>query len=443
MVARGRTVKIARFTGVEELVKHIGEHDSLTGRIIVSARLSDGSTAESVLLLQGGKVVAASLNGGKAGVEDIVKTLANVEEGFVEVQELDKAGVELDLEFNSGFRVEGEHSLARIVDQLRRVAAEAKPAPEAAEERIEAKPVKAEAAEAGVETKPAEERGELAVERPMAEAIVEKEEARNEAVAEKVEAATEGEAVTAEAIVEERESVEAAARPETGVKGAEAAMEERVETEAKPLEAAEVKVEAAAEAKPAPPKPAVEERVVEEARQALEKLPEEVRSLVEPRVFEEVSKIYASEVINVYLVAARNGHVVKVFRDVGPEEAIKELMSASAEGYARLLASFDNQVEAYIIAYKGFLCGAAITPYLQPITILESGVKALIKFFEEARRAKLRRYVVMVLPEEDVEPILGCGEYVEELKKLREEREKKARVEEKKRRGFLRFLFGR
>ena len=222
------------------------------------------------------------------------------------------------------------------------------------------------------------------------------------------------------------EAVAAEARGEATAEAAapRASVEESVERPPAP--------EAAEEPAPAAAKP---QRVQLEAE-----LPKEVLDLFDPDVLERLSRVYASKVDAIYLNTVRSAHVVRFARDLGPEEALKELVKRSGQGYARLLASLDNRVEVYVFAYKGVLCVAAVTPYLQPLSVSSTGVRALTEFFRLASEARQRRYVITVIPEEELDPYLECSAYAEEVKRRKHERETEGERREGEKRGILRLL---
>ncbi len=452
IVARGRTIKLTRFENRADLIEALREAAGVAGRVIIGGTTGDGEPVELVMLIDKGSVVAASVNGVKPGRDELGNLLNSLNGGYIEVQEIDHAGMELEREFNSQFFFDRpidlnsllEASTSNVepesVESVSETEAAAKEVSVAEKEEAETE-ITAESSEAtatmheAVTEKAEEQVGPAATSTREAEAAV-------EGSVETVRGETQTEAVAEVAKAEAtEEQAEAAEAKELGETATEAATEQAVaasQTQAVTREVEEAKVKSLKEV-------TVEKKVIEEGRKLLEKLPEDVRSFIDPEILEKVSNIYADNAVNVYMIATRSGHIVRFLRDVDPIEALKDLIRISREEdtYARLLASFDTNVEAYMISYRGILCSAVITPYLQPLTIVEKGMKALTKYVEEAEKAKQKKYSYMILPEEDLDEIFGCSlAYEEAIKKIQsvQKEEKSPRT---RRRGFLSRLFRR
>ena len=126
-VARGNTIGIVKL--VSEIVEWLKQIRTLVTREF-TGRLEglfkrDGKEGEFVLEVRNGKIVGAWLkdvNGetisGEEVLDKLYEYLRGVEEGYIEVVELDENGISLDLEYNKEILLEKEVSIDDFLDSF-------------------------------------------------------------------------------------------------------------------------------------------------------------------------------------------------------------------------------------------------------------------------------------------------------------------------------------
>ncbi len=126
-VARGTTIGIVKL--VSEIVEWLKQIRTLVTREF-TGRLEglfkrDGKEGEFVLEVRDGKIVGAWLkdvNGetisGEEVLDKLYEYLRGVEEGYIEIVELDESGISLDLEYNKEISLEKEVSIDDFFDSF-------------------------------------------------------------------------------------------------------------------------------------------------------------------------------------------------------------------------------------------------------------------------------------------------------------------------------------
>ncbi len=121
-VAKGTTkkfIKLGEVNLVEEFTSVLTE--DFTGRLQGVMRSSKGEL-EIVIEILNGEVIAAGIKGftnklGKDAVEEVVKTLPE-STGFIEIVELDKEAIKLDLEFNPKAKLEEPIKVKTLMEKI-------------------------------------------------------------------------------------------------------------------------------------------------------------------------------------------------------------------------------------------------------------------------------------------------------------------------------------
>ncbi len=165
-VAKGTTKKFIKLEDID-VVHELSTTltDEFTGRLQGVLKTSKGDL-DVVIEIVEGKIIAAGISGytsklGSEAIEEIIKVIPEAS-GFLEVVELDKEAVNLDLEFNPNAKLKEEIGLRQFINRIAEVVKKiVKPKPK--EEKVEEKQV--ETTKPMVKEKRVEERPKIDVDK--------------------------------------------------------------------------------------------------------------------------------------------------------------------------------------------------------------------------------------------------------------------------------------
>lgn len=432
-VARGKTLFIERIVVRGDGLQILDRlPPNFNGRL-VGTLVAEGKTYDVVVLVEDGSLVAVSVDSKPAKPEDLRKLLEEADDGFLEVQELDRAGIDLDKDYNSDFLLDSPVPLRDIV------ASTTESRVEEEERREEEQPLAVR-----VETTVEKEEGEV---RPP-ETVVEEEGEKAETPV-MVE-----EAVSQVAVVEEAGKREEEAVAETPREGNGVGVAEAVEEEVAPATSS---VEEVYEAEQTEVIGRIEEGVIDASRTipvtgagSLQVVLEKLRSYADPHVVDTCSSLLRDKIIEAYLVFVRNETMLRKISPEGLAEELTKIIESTKESdsFIRVVIYVGNDKPSHdlvLLMYRGRVVATLLWNNANPLDVVATGSTVLEEPPREIVGKRVLGTIAYLVPRDPLENVLGCEKVLREAEERRARREEKPkpRPQKEQKKGILSRIFGR
>ena len=406
-VARGQTLDILRISEKGEAQRLVMERArELRGRIIASLMHGD-KLYDIVILVENGKMLAFSVNQEKRSIEELVDVLAEADKGFIELQSLDKAGIELEKEYNAEYLLEEPVNLDAILSMKTTIRE-----PGAREERLESETttIREQEQVAQIGESQVEEVGVVQGQPEHIEA---------EAIEEMKESKKEDTSVTVNIVERAVSEREATVGETAGENSLQEAGEAVIGVEATRVDHVKVGV------------------LVEKELNELVKM---LKEAAEPEVLDKCSENIVNSIVNAYLVIVKTE---KIFRKIPAENIPEEIMKilhelSDIDDYIRFVISFgDKSKPSYdllILGHRGRLLVLLLVDHDNPLEVVLKGKEVIEKLNQILEDQTILGGAAYTVPKQALDPYLNC----DETESKRAEKPKRT-----KRRSLFSIFFGR